>query len=554
MGAQSPVEESKRFLALALFQRVPSVLSRICNDWVLCGVIGVVALGLDLYRLGEPGLWFDEILSVERARQSISVIWQIVTGAQPNMALYYFLLHYWLHFTALFSLPDSEDIVRLPSVIFAVLSAIVVFWLGRRFFGRTGGFAAAGLYVLNDLQLVYAQETRSYALQLFLLCLSWYALFAALTGTSHQKKWWFCYVVTATLAVYAHLFSLLIFFAQVLAAGGLLFLPGPWQAKARARLRSLMMSMVMTGILIIPMLVASRVGGKTDWLPIPKPVDVYYLFLTISGNSKIFLGIIAVCVLFGLLAALIASRQNWSSPLSGVIRQDEHSKPSGLYRYVPLGFALLCWLIVPVVVSYVVSQKSEHLFSSRYLVTIVPPLFLLVGMSIAVLRWRLVKVVLTFCLLLLALHYVPLYYQSAQVEDWRTPTQWVVQHYQQNDGMVCYDNSQGCQVSTEYYLRLYKSPAHFSSDSPGAFRWVTYDITNRLGNYQAAVDIHALAAYAAKHPHLFFITARLSSEQSVEKAQVARHWLDSHYRLLGQFSNATVTIRLYLTNTSIITT
>ena len=534
--------------ALPLWHRVQQILSRVFNDWVLCGGIGVVALGLNLYRLGEPSMWFDEILSVERARQSVSMIWQIVTGAQPNMALYYFFLHYWLQFTALFSLPESEDIVRLPSVLFAVLSAMMVFLLGRRFFGRIGGFAAAGLYVLNDLQLIYAQETRSYSMQLFLLCLSWYALFASLTAKSPQKKWWVCYVVAIVLAVYAHLFSLLILFAQGLTIGGLLILPGPWREKTRQHLRSLVVSLACTGILIVPMLLASRAGGKTGWLPIPQPNDVYHLFLTISADSKIYLIAIVACVLFGLCAALLACGRGWPSPLSQVIRRDEHGKPSGIYRYVPLGFALCCWLIVPVVVSYVVSQKSTHLFSSRYLVTIVPALFLLVGMGIAVLRWRLVKVVLTLCLLLLALHYVPLYYQSAQVEDWRTPSQWLVQHYQQSDGMVCYDNSQGCQVSIEYYLRLYNSPAHFSADSPGAFRWVTYDITNRLGNYPAAVDPNVLATYAEKHPRLFYIVARLSGNQSVAKMQTAQRWLDSHYSLLGQYSNSTVTIRLYLTH------
>jgi uncharacterized membrane protein len=541
---------------LPLLYRAQDALSRVLSRWVLCLAIGATALGLDLYRLGEPSMWFDEILSVERAQQPLSILWRVIVDTQPNMALYYVFLHFWLQFTALFALPASEAVVRFPSAIFAAASSVLVFLLGQRFFGRVAGVLAAGLYLLNDLQLVYAQQTRSYGLQLFLLCLSWYALFAALTtkAKSRQKLWWVCYVATMVLAVYTHLFSLLVFGAQLIAIGGLFFLPGPWRVKTRVRLRPLLYSLGSTGILIIPMLIATRIGGRTGWIPIPHLSDIYHLFLTISAQSKIYLAAIVVCVLFGLFTTVLSFRSRWPRPLATILRGDADDHPIGLHRYLPLGFALCCWLVVPIIVSYVVSQKSTHLFLSRYLVVVVPPLFLLVGMGIAVLRWRLLKVVLTLCLLLLALHYVPLYYETAQVEDWRTPSQWLVQHYQADDGMVCYDNTQGCQVSMEYYLRLYKSSAQFTPDSPGSFNWVTYDITNRPGNSLAAVDPHALALYAEKHSRLFFIVARLSGNQSVARVQVAQQWLSSHYRLIGQFSNTTVTIRLYLTNKGIITT
>ncbi len=543
-------EEGRYGASFSAYHRVQDTLSRVFNRWVLGSIIGVAALALNLYRLGAPSMWFDEILSVERARQSPNVIWQIVTGAQPNMALYYFFLHFWLQFTALFGLAASEAVARFPSAIFAAGGAVLVFFIGQRFSGRIAGFAAAGLYLLNDLQLVYAQEARSYGLQLFLLCLSWYALFAALTGKpgqSRQRLWWACYVAATVLAVYAHLFSLLVFGAQAVAIGGLLFLPGPWRDKVWSQLRAALICLLITGILVIPMLLASRVGGKTGWLPIPGLKDIDHLFLTISANSKIYLAIIVLCMLFGLGVAVLSFRSRWPRPLAAIVREDADGQPASLRRYLPLGFALCCWLIVPIVVSYVVSQKSTHLFSSRYLVVIVPALFLLVAMGIAVLRWRSVKVVLTACLLLLALHYVPLYYQSAQVEDWRTPSQWLAQHYQPDDGLVCYDNSQGCQVSIEYYLRLYNSPAHFTADSPGAFVWVSYDITNRLGNYEAALDPQALALYAQKHPRLFFIIARLSGEESVERVQAVQHWLGGHYRLIDEFSGPTVTIHLYKT-------
>src|SRR6266446_4535868 len=244
-------------------------------DWLLCLAIGAIALAFNLYWLGGPSLWFDEILSVERARQSLPVLWHIIFSTQQNMALYYLLLHFWLSFTTLLGLHPTEFVVRFPSAIFAALGSMMVFMLGRRFMGIIGSTIAAGLYLLDVLQLVYAQEARSYSLQLLLICAGWYALFAALglgAGpgslnteeqaseiTVHgsaigQYRWWACYVVAMTLAIYAHLFSVLILFAQVLTMGILLALAGPWRGKARGRrqasssLPAMVVSLVSTGV------------------------------------------------------------------------------------------------------------------------------------------------------------------------------------------------------------------------------------------------------------------------------------------------------------------
>src|SRR3989440_3060527 len=392
------------------------------NYWVLCILIAAVALGFNLFRLGSKSMWFDEVLSVERARQSLPVLWQIIFATQPNMALYYMFLHFWLSFTSLLGLNPTEFVVRFPSAIFAALSSVMVFLLGRRFLGLAAGLVGAGLYLLNDLELVYAQETRSYALQLLLICITWYAFFAILTEESRQKRWWACYAIVTIVAIYTQLFSLLILAAQVVTFGGLAFLPGPWRSKARQQLRSFLISLMGIFVLIIPLLYASRHGSKTGWLPIPRPMDIYLLFLTICANSRIYLYLLLALCFLGLFVAMFAYR-SWSVRLLrtvSLVDNADDKRLSGLQQLLPVSFALLCWIIVPVVLSYTISQGPTRLFSSRYLVTIVPAFVLLVGLGIVVLRWRVVQVALVLCLLLLTLHYVPLYYQESQAEDWNT--------------------------------------------------------------------------------------------------------------------------------------
>ncbi len=454
--------------------------------WIVCILIGTIALACNLYQLSEQSLWFDEILSVERARQSLPVLLQIIFATQPNMALYYIFLHFWLSFTALPGLNPTEFVVRFPSAVFAALSSIVIFLLSRRFLGFIAGVVAAGLYMLNNLQLVYAQEARSYALQLFLICMAWYALFAALTVSSHRKRWWLCYGLVTALAIYSQLFSSLILAAQIAAYVALIFLPGEWRTNARHQLRAFIAVLAGVFVLILPLLYASRHGGKTGWIPIPHPIDIYRLFMTISSNSKIYLFLLLSFCLLGLFVVII-SYQLWGKRLLTKVTLLDNVEDNRLSRFqqlLPVGIALLCWIVIPLVLSYIISQGPTRLFSSRYLVTIVPAFML---------------------------------------------------------------HNNGCQVSIEYYLTTYPSAAHFTADSPGSFPWVNYDLTNHLGNAEAAVAPNALSTFAAKHPHVFFIVGRLPSDLSVARAQHAQNWLDTHYHLLAKIVTPTVTVRLYAT-------
>ncbi len=534
--------------------------------WGWCFVFFSVALSFDLYRLGSPGIWYDEAFSVELARQPLPLLWHIIWGPEPNMELYYLFLHFWLGFTALLGLHPVEWVVRLPSAIFAALSTVMVFLLGKRLLGLSGGLLAASLYLLNGLQLAYAQQTRSYSMQLFFLCLACYALLSALTikSPSRQKRWWACFVVAASLAVYAHLFSLLVLFALLCALALLLLLPNAWRTALRQRLPALMLSLTCIFVLILPMLLVSLHGAKTDWLPVPQLSDIYHLLLTMSGDSKLLflLNVVYSTVALGLLLL------TYGVPKSGLRRLINSDRkvvadvygingagvPSGvslpsLEQAIPIAFILLCWLVVPVVVSFIVSQGLPRLFSSRYLIVGVPALCLLVASGILFLRWRMVQLVMIVIILLVACSVVPHYYADAQVEEWNSTTFWLEQHYQPGDGLVCYDNAvgQGCQISVQYYLDAYPSAAHFTTDTPGAFSWQQFGPANPASGPDASITPAALAGFGAKHPRIFFIVGRLPDAAAAARVTAAQQWLDSHYRFLARIVTPTVTIRLYAT-------
>src|SRR5690348_3549729 len=226
-----------------------STLSRTPWRWAIGGILFVAALGFNFYRLGVPSIWFDEAFSVELARQPLPLLWHIIFDLEPNMELYYLFLHFWLGLTALFGLHATEFVVRLPSAIFAALSVGIVFLWGQRFLNTTAGIVGAALYLLNYLQLIYAQQTRAYSLQLLLTCLAWYALFAALTSTTHARRWWICYTIATVLAIYTHIFSGLILISQLIAVTGILLASKQRRAGAITHFKTLVVCLVAVAIL-----------------------------------------------------------------------------------------------------------------------------------------------------------------------------------------------------------------------------------------------------------------------------------------------------------------
>jgi mannosyltransferase len=521
---------------------------------LICLVLFLVALGFNLYRIGDPSIWFDEALSVTRARQPMVVLLRIISVTQPNMALYYVLLHFWLNLLDLFGLSATEGLVRFPSALFSAIDTLLIYFLAQRFFARLTALFVSVLYLLNTLQLTYAQEARAYTLQLLFLSLSWYALCVLFSSELSRKRaclWWSCLILSSVCAVYTQLFSELVLATQAMTIILLCLVPNAWKKLVRRQMHSLLLSWMITGLFLLPILYVSQVGSKTAWLPVPRLNDLKNLFLVLANQNRLLLALFLPLLALGPLviaSTLFPHGQKWLSacklwPGDACLARQWQQRAFQLFPFVLL---LVCWLVGPIMISYFVSKKALHLFSPRYLVVVVPAFLLLVASGISSLRWRAIQVGLGLCMVVLSLFSVTSYYQSAQVEDWRTGTQWLQQRYHMGDGLLCYDNSQGCAIDIEYYLQVYPyGVASFDADSPGYFPWVTYDTTNLLGNYKQALDVAAIQAYGATHPRLFFGLGRVDNNDPLVPPTL--HWLNTHYYLLAQKKTSSLTLYLYET-------
>jgi hypothetical protein len=131
------------------------------------------------------------------------------------------------------------------------------------------------------------------------------------------------------------------------------------------------------------------------------------------------------------------------------------------------------------------------------------------------------------------------YYPGAQIEDWRSAAQWVMTHYQPHDGLICYDNNEGCETAMDYYFETYpQNGAHFAADTPGATRFWT---STNVADSKQAINPCIVSAYAAKYQRIFYITGRAPSD-----VNTIWQWLDQHYHLIGEMqASPGISVRLY---------
>jgi len=122
-------------------------------------VIFVLGTILRLISLNQS-LWLDEAINV-MAANSYSFFEMITQYAIADFHPPGWFIILWL-WGKLFGY--SEIAVRLPSVIFGVLTIYSVYLIGKKIVSQKLGLMAALLFAINPLHIYYSQEARMYAL------------------------------------------------------------------------------------------------------------------------------------------------------------------------------------------------------------------------------------------------------------------------------------------------------------------------------------------------------------------------------------------------------
>jgi len=376
------------------------------------------------YQLGARNLWLDEAYSALFAHLPAGPFWKLMWSREGNMLLYYMLLRGWV------LLGDSQILIRTPSVIFAVVSIPAIYLLGRALFGRMTGLIAATLLSVHMFHVFLSQQARSYTLLALLLLLSTH-LFLRFTQAPDRKSYLVAYAAVSALAMYAHLFALLVIASQWLALGRARIQRIGWQRLASAGALFLVLALPMVAFVLL------KNKGQLDWVP---PLSAHTLSdgmfaMTGYGNWPLLLLYVALAFM------ALANRRNSD------------------YEAFRLRLVEL-WVVFPLGVMLVYSLHKPILHS-RFLLISVPGIILLAAqgaVTIARRRPQLtwISAALVLIMIGLAIRSTWSYLHRPICPDWKPATQMVVERARPQDA-ICFAGN-GAEVFL-YYLQREKQMA-----------------------------------------------------------------------------------------------
>jgi len=161
--------------------------------WILALIFGL-ALILRLVILNQS-LWLDEAIGAVVAKtlsfRSILLKFPLSDNHPP---LYYLILKAW---TFIFGF--SEVSLRLPSVIFGILTILFVYKIAKKF-TKINPIIPTILLATSPLHIYYSQEARMYSLAAFLTTATIYFFLKTFQSTDEKSDWIFFSIFYTLLA------------------------------------------------------------------------------------------------------------------------------------------------------------------------------------------------------------------------------------------------------------------------------------------------------------------------------------------------------------------
>lgn len=361
----------------------------------------LVAAALRFYDLDAREVWLDKAFSWNQATLSFTNMFASVTR-DVHPPLYQLIL--WLN-TRLFG--ESAFALRLPSVIFSLLAVALTYRLTAAISSKPAALLAMAFATVSTFQLWYAQEARMYALLAMLALGSMLMLVQLLQNPSRRNM--AGYAVLSLLLLYTHVYGAFILIAQN-AFYGLLWswrqTPDqvPWQRWLRLQ--------VFIGLGFLPwfLILLQQISAVQNnfWLPQPGPLALLKTLLTYQSLPPLLFFFSIAIIALGL----------WKGPVHGPVQHAPAMRKKN-------NALLLCWLLVPLLIPFLISQFMQPIYVTRYTIVAAFPWYILIAIGICSLP-RIPAAVWASVVLGAALTNLPAHYAERPMEThWRLSTAYV---------------------------------------------------------------------------------------------------------------------------------
>ncbi|HCL2449167.1 TPA: glycosyltransferase family 39 protein, partial [Salmonella enterica subsp. enterica serovar Infantis] len=184
-------------------------LRKIKYKYHVCLIV-IFSVLIRLLFLTDRYLWCDEASSVLISRHSVdNQLFHAAFDVHPP--LYYLLLHDWI-----ILLGDSIAAVRSLSLLFGILTVVLVIALTRWLANERTALLAGWFAALMPMAVHYSQETRMYALMGMLTLAAALALMMWIKTPTHNR-YLVAYALLMTFSFYTHYFTLFTLIAHWIA-------------------------------------------------------------------------------------------------------------------------------------------------------------------------------------------------------------------------------------------------------------------------------------------------------------------------------------------------
>lgn len=390
-------------------------------------VIAIVAATFRIYGLQSKSLWTDEAWSLQFAHLDVLQILQLRDNNPP---LHNLLMHFWVG-----TFGDTEFSIRFLSVIFGILSVIMIYRVGCLLFNAQVGVLSSILLGASVFHVQYSQEARHYTLVAFLSLLSFYFFVALLGRIGGKRRVAVGYVLSNALLLYTYPLASLVMFVQNVYAVTLFFLsPLRTGSLSIRKWLGLQFAVIMLFLPWLPILIGQV--GKVQggfWVPRPSWHSLIDTLVFYSSGSRYLLGLFLLLMIISMTKfERLTGKLESGNFFSSVDRYSwmVHLSKSGTIYF------LLIWLIIPIVVPFVVSQFSSPIYWPKYTMPASLAFYILAARGIENLSYKPVQVLIILILVLLSFKNLSEYYSAAGEEQWREATAYVEANAQKGDVLL----------------------------------------------------------------------------------------------------------------------
>jgi len=369
-------------------------------------LILILGAALRIYNLGIESLWYDEVSSVDQALRDLpSLFYKFHLSP-----LYFLILKYWIRIAG-----ASEFALRIPSVIFGVGAIFLIYKLSVALFNERVGLLSSFILSISPFHIFYSQETRHYALFVFLTLLSITLFLKILKNKVPGINLYISYGVSTILLLYTTLWGIFVVVVQ-----NLFYLQKVTQKK-RWVITQIIIFIIFLGWLV-PFFMfifenKEYLKACIDWIQRPDVSSLAETFKTFSfGGSR--------C---GGWDFFINPKEIWPSQgllyilgflfISGEL--SSRSVNSGNILFINL------WLFIPIVSLFLCSFVFCPIFMIRYLIFVSPAYYILVAKGIDRIRNYLCQVVVILTITILTLPSLDTYYTKELKINWKEAINYV---------------------------------------------------------------------------------------------------------------------------------